>query len=128
MADQVSTLRQTAQVMRMPPADTPKAVKALRERIEELEEENRRLLSIITSDATGPKLRLSKTERALFNLMERGTWMATQTAHDAIQVVNGSVSDPKIVGVIIHRLRTKLKGKYVIRSQWGYGYKMVRAG
>lgn len=123
MADQASTLRQTAQVMRMPPADTPKAVRYLRDRIDELEEENRRLMGVLTFQEPD-SLRLSKTENVIFNLLKGGGSVPSSQIHEAIQIVNGSISEPKIVGVIITRLRKKLQGRYTVVAHWGVGYSL----
>ena len=63
----------------------------------------------------------------LRHLMDAGGWVKSEELMGALldHRPDGGFQDPKILHVLMHRVRERLKDGYFIENRWGYGYRFV---
>ena len=104
---------------------------ALRERIEELEEENRQLRALrLPSTVPYSGFGFTGTERIVFAALMAGDRIcSTDYLLDCVMLssTTKSAMQPKTITIIIHRLRKNLRGMGfpgVIETDWGLGWRI----
>jgi hypothetical protein len=77
--------------------------------------------------AAGQSLTLTKTQAALFLALVRRKFCTTEILHDIVESrrrAHSTPTDHKIITVMIHNIRKRLRGHYVIQTVQGSGYFM----
>lgn len=104
------------------------SVAAMRDRIEELEEENRQLRQMMRPNLQfKPELALCQQEARLLALLYERPLANYEQIAAAFEIVHlgpaDGVDERKHVGVVAHRLRRKLKPHGIkFNTIWGVGY------
>ncbi|MBY6243880.1 helix-turn-helix domain-containing protein [Methylosinus sp. Sm6] len=100
----------------------------VRERIETLEEENRQLRDMLKPPTTYPaEWRLTPQEADILSILAaRAPNAISKTAlYEAFTWDNDDPPDPKIIDVLVCKLRAKLKDLHIeIETIWGFGLRM----
>jgi two-component system cell cycle response regulator CtrA len=100
----------------------------IRERMETLEEENRQLRDMLKPPTTYPaEWRLTQQETDVLSiLVARAPNAISKTAlYEAFTWDNDDPPDPKIIDVLVCKLRAKLKDLHIeIETIWGFGLRM----
>lgn len=100
----------------------------IRELVETLQEENRQLREMLKPPTTYPaEWRLSQQEVELLTILaaRAPSAMSKSLIYDALFFDKDEPPQPKIVDVVVSKLRSKLKTLGVeIETIWGFGYRM----
>lgn len=97
---------------------------ALRERVEELEEEIRQLRAELTSQSALPIAGLTQTENLIVGLLETGRVVRLDTVNLARAGTQCVPMETKALQVHIYNIRRKTK--MPIETVWGRGYRLAR--